>query len=286
MAVEGNDNTSQRNENALLEVGAAYCLDIPVIIVTDSELPSDIRGNLYVDAPKSANKEINYDQLRSILFERMKEAVNYNPRSSKRFIVHGYATRGDVDFFSLIKRCHNRIDLLTTNLGFLVTNEIYEKNNKKYTLLDILATELSKKNEHFKMRILTLDPDSNFTNDRALALEKERREFREHMRDDLETVKKFITSDDFPVMAEMRTYDAFPLQMVYFFDNIVVSSVVSNSRSSRECNTYIHRLNAPNAKNTYEDHFGKLWLQPGTKIFATNRKKTDRKKFWEIIPDQ
>src|SRR5689334_14900681 len=43
------DLTGPGNANALLEVGAAYALEIPVIPFSDKELPSDIRGNLYVN---------------------------------------------------------------------------------------------------------------------------------------------------------------------------------------------------------------------------------------------
>lgn len=42
------DLTTSRNENVLLEVGAALTLQIPVVIIADKELPSNIIGNIYI----------------------------------------------------------------------------------------------------------------------------------------------------------------------------------------------------------------------------------------------
>jgi hypothetical protein len=272
-----------RNENVLLEVGAAYTLNIPVILVSDKQLPADIIGNLYVNL--EIDKLDNFaiiDRFKSELSRRLLEASRERSSENKKkqFIVYGYASRRTVDFFSLIKRCQERAAILTTNLGFIVNEELDRGfDQEKYTVLQMLDEALSNKPPNFSMRILTLDPDSSFTNERASALEKDRQEFREHMRQDLITVKNYVESDDCNVSVQVKIYDEFPLQMTYFFDNIVVSSVVAVSQSSRECITYIHSLKENGAKETYEKHFDRIWNR--ATLYAKSTKQYQRKNTWK-----
>jgi hypothetical protein len=79
------------------------------------------------------------------------------------------------------------------------------------------------------------------------------------MREDLNFLKDYIDSLTHPGSFQLNIYDDFPLQMVYFFDDYVVNSVVATGISSRECNTYIHSLNEAGAKQTYLRHFEHLW---------------------------
>ena len=127
------------------------------------------------------------------------------------------------------------------------------------SFLEIVARVLPMKAAQFQIRILALDPDSNFTNERASSLGRDRQSFRERMRQDLDVTKSFIESDDCTVSAELKIYDDYPLQMTFFFDEFVVSSVVASSISSRYCVTYMHRLTEMGAHQTYEQHFDNLW---------------------------
>lgn len=281
------DLTGSRNENALLEVGAAYTLNIPVIPVADKPLPSDIRGNLYINLnPNELDKEDVTMAFEAELSKRLLEASieKVNENKKNQFVVYGYASRRIVDFYSLINRCQERVAILTTNLGFLVNEDlICGFDLPKNTLLEMLADALQNKPNNFNMRILTLDPDSNFTNERASALEKDRQEFREHMRQDLLTVKKYVESDDCNVSVQVKTYDEFPVQMTYFFDDTVVSSVVAVSQSSRECITYIHNLGENGAKETFEKHFERIWNR--ATIYAKSTKQYFRKNSWKRPED-
>lgn len=281
------DLVGSRNENALLEVGAAYTLNIPVIPISDKPLPSDIRGNLYINLnPNELEKENIRKGFCQDLYRRLLEAsvVKVRESNKKQFVVYGYASRRIVDFYSLINRCAERIYVLTTNLGFLVNEELISGiEGPKMTVLEMLAEALKSKPNNFSMRILTLDPDSNFTNERASALEKDRQEFREHMRQDLYTVKKYVESEDCNVSVQVKIYDEFPVQMTYFFDDIVVSSVVAVSQSSRECITYIHSLRENGAKETYEKHFERIWNR--ATIYAKSTKQYLRKAYWKKSND-
>lgn len=275
------DLTGVTNHNSLLEVGAAYTLNIPVIPVSDKELPSDIRGNLWVEFdPSSIDNSDVEDTLRTHLAARLAEAMNDIGRHHRnQFISFGYESRRVVDFSSLVRRCERRIDILTTNLGFVVNEKLASKAPSRETLLQMVAESLKEKPPGFRVRVLALHPDSNFTNERALGLGRDRSVFREHMREDLKTVKRFTESEDCVRSVQIKTYDAVPLQMTYFFDDIVVASVVSTSLSSRDCITYVHSLLAKGANETYERHFDHLW---GTaSVEATSSASEDRITSWK-----
>ncbi len=278
------DMTGERNENVLLEVGAALCLNKPIIIVADKKLPSDISNQTYINLDASSlDKEETKKSFKLHLTERLTEILySKNKFRQNQFIVYGFENRRLLDFFDIVKRCQTRINILTTNLGFVVNEELRcGIAPQKKTLLSIIADEIVNKPSSFSIKILTLDPDSNYTNERASALSRDRQEFREHMRADLNTVKNFVKSDDCKASVEIKTYDAFPLQMTYFFDDIVISSVVNNSKSSRECITYLHSLDESGVADTYVQHFSNLWAGAGTKSIAKSKKHAPRKNDWK-----
>lgn len=276
------DITGTRNENVLLEVGAALTLKIPVILIANSKLPSDLSGNLYIDLDiDNFDSEKTLKTLKKDLKSRLTEVLyKHDIPKGSQFIVYGYKNRRVVDFYSIIKRCQKSICILTTNLDFFVTEKLdCGFGPTKMTMLRMVAQELKNKPSDFYMKILTLDPDSNYTNDRASALSKDRQEFREHMRADLQTVKKFVESEDCKASVEVKIYDAFPLQMTYFFDDKAISSVVNNSHFSRECITYEHSLEENGSGETYSTHFDKLWSN--AKSYARNPKHAPRKNTWK-----
>jgi nucleoside 2-deoxyribosyltransferase len=276
------DLTGTINSNALLEVGAAYALNIPVIPVADNELPSDIRGNLYIELhPNKMGAAQVSTKFSRELQSRLQEASHdIGKHFRDQFVAYGYESRRSVDFYSLVRRCERRIDILTTNLGFVVNEPLVSgpEGEKSRTLLQLLAQSLHLKPSGFSMRILALHPESNFTNDRALGLGRDRSAFRNNMKEDLDTVTTFINSNDCVRPVQIKTYDAFPLQMIYFFDDIVVSSVVATTISSRNCVTYTHSLLVKGAKETYERHFENLW-GTGT-ILATSSISGNRIRTW------
>lgn len=280
------DLCGTRNENALLEVGAAYTLSIPVVAVSDRELPSDIIGNLWITFdPAKASDEEHLATFRKHLEFRLREARREigRPRSGQ-FMAYAYDSRRNVDFYSLVNSCEKRISILTTNLGFVVDeplatsgfrslgsleagNDTPGAGQAPKTLLEMIASKLSNKPPDFMIRILSLDPDSNFTNDRASALDRDKREFRDAMRQDLEALIAFVKSQQCTRSFQIKLYDESPLQMTYFFDDEVVASVVAKGRSSRDLVTYQHSLLAHGAKETYEQHFENLW--GGAKLVAS-----------------
>ena len=255
------DLASPRNENVLLEVGAALALQIPVVIIANNPLPSNILGNIYVALnPSDLSKKESLDRFRAELRLRMIEAKNQiGHLPTEKFVAHGYPDREGVEFDLLIRRAERRIDILTTNLGYVVGQaQVSEAHPEGRTMLASLIEELPKKKSRaFRANILALDPDSNFTNERADSLHRSRRDFREAMRQNLDTVTDALSR--IAVDSEVRIYDEYPLQMTFFFDDVIVNSVVAGSRSSRYCVTYVHNLSYRSARDTFERHFDELW---------------------------
>jgi hypothetical protein len=277
------DLTGTMNPNALLEVGAALTLNIPVILVSDRELPADIRGNLFINVnPNDLGKAEVQDRFRASLSTRLEEARHDVGRQHRdQFIAHGFESRRSVDFYSLVRRCERRVDLLTTNLGFVVNERQPAEygTGKSMTLLQMMADSLTNKPSGFAIRMLVLHPESNYTSDRASGLGRDRGEFRSAMKADLEMVTSFVGSPECCRSVQIRTYDAFPLQMTYFFDDFVISSIVSTSLSSRNCVTYAHSLAVKGARETYERHFENLW---GTaKLHATSSARQTHQNTWK-----
>jgi hypothetical protein len=285
------------NKNVLYEVGAAFALDIPVILVNDKgSLPSDFSNNLYINCDtnklaflKEVDKVIykedeakdTCEEFKRVLKDRLKEVQRKNMMSKKpQFFVQGFKNRKEVDFYDLIKRCQKRIWILTTNLDFIVNETLHcGFGSEKRSVLDMIYEEQESKPPEFSIRILTLEPDSNFTNDRATSLLKDKSEFREDMRTGLKAVKTFVDSEYCKLQAEIRTYDAYPLQMTYFFDDNIVSSVVNSSSKSRDCITYCHKLDEIGSGETYEKHFEQLWSK-GIKVAKSSVQKKS-KDTWE-----
>jgi hypothetical protein len=253
--------------------------------VSDDELPTDIRGNLYIKLDPSKiiinkereatkeEKEVTDSFMREArrrLWEAYIEKMTDNVKSNQ-FVVYGHANRRVVDFYSFIKRSQERIYILTTNLNF-ITNEKLLCNDpeikQSQTLLQMIGDTINNKPKNFSVRILALDPDSNYVNERAAALYRNKQTFREKLRSDLNTLKKFVESTECDASIIVRTYDAYPLQMTYFFDEYVLSSVVSFGRSSRDCTTYLHSLRDRGARETFESHFENLW--GNSTAYATN----------------
>jgi len=248
------------NSNVLLEVGAALALQIPVVIIANQPLPSNIRGNIYLEL----NPSDLMDKEKKKLFEemlqiRIEEAINQIGHArTENFVAHGYPDREGIDFNLLIRRAERRIYILTTNLGYVVGKKHAKRSAKEEnTILKALIEEIpKKKKEGFEVRILALDPDSNYTNDRADSLNRSRREFREEVRTNLDTLTNQLQNLH---KVEIKVYDEYPLQMTFFFDDIIVNSAVAASRSSRYCVTYVHNLTYRSVRDTFEKHFDELW---------------------------
>lgn len=270
------DLGNQRNENALLETGAAYALRIPVIPFSDKELPSDIRGNVWLKYdPSRLSEQPEQEAFKKLLAGKPKDSRNQlGAIRTERYLAAAFGDRGAVDFYSLIRRCERRLDVLTTNLNYIVNEELQcEDDGEPQTFLQLLESGLASKPARFEVRILALDPDSNYTNERALSLHRNRQVFREQMREDLERVKEYIESPKCTVAAGVHIYEDYPLQMTFFFDDTVVSSVVAGSRSSRYCVTYMHSLKESGAQETYERHFDQLWGKSNSYASSIQMKK-------------
>lgn len=311
--IKKGDRKETRNENVLLEVGASYALQKPVIPICqpNRSLPSDVNGNLFIplylpsDFAKMGKKglkkvssdatltgetssgpmEMFLKQKEEFLRElkrRLLESQMLKVYLPSQSIVYGFQYRKLIDFRTLIERSTVSIKILTTNLDFInkerFPSRVGQNDPENETLLQMLSRFSKDKSDEFNIQILALDPDSNFANDRAKDLRYERRPFRENLQNNLKEVEDFVKRQNSGQWS-LAIYEATPFQMTFLFDDYVVASVVSEQTSSRLCMAYFHHLDIPGARLTYENHFDNLRIRSTIKARSQqplNRRATDK----------
>jgi len=151
----------------------------------------------------------------------------------------------------------SRVDILTTNLSFLF--EEYDRvGSTGNTYFDDLRSALDRTDSKLKIRVLTLDPESDFAAKRGKQLGFSSEVFRNMLRKALAATKKIAasySSDRF----EVRTYEDFPNQITYRIDNWIFNCVVAQPTQSRNHLTFkLDRLNQ-GVDNSFITHFQNVW---------------------------
>lgn len=239
---------STENHNVFLEIGYATALDKPVILLfTDNrQIPSDLASR-YMCKYDSASLDMLPIKIAPFL-----RGANEQIIASQRtliFPVEGYARRNLIDLKRIIADAKRDVRLLTTNLEYFV-------GRGGDNLMRVLARTLDAKPE-LEVRILTLDPDSNFTNDRALQLGRPKSTYRELLRRSLESASQILNG--FPDRCQIQTYDEFPTQVTLIVDEKIISSVISRNMTGRQtCNFLLNRNNF-GAEQSFVSHFEAVW---------------------------
>ena len=113
-------------------------------------------------------------------------------------------------------------------IGILQTNLVTIGTNHMNLLIDALE-----RNENWNIRILTLDPQSQYVGVRAMQLGFEDiGVYRNELAASLDLVKNQFGK--FKERVKIRKYDEFSLQLTYITDKEIVSSVISVTGRSFE----------------------------------------------------
>lgn len=161
------------------------------------------------------------------------------------FQVECFTERQRVNLPRIMERTKRRIYILTTNLDY--TERFLQKSIR-------LALERNKDNSAFKVEILTMDPEGDVANARAIQLARNVRLYRNELRRSLDNMNDEF--GDHP-QVEIVTYRTLPTQMTFIFDDIVVTSVVSLGQQSRE-GVHFMLQNVPEVAETFVTHFRAL----------------------------
>jgi nucleoside 2-deoxyribosyltransferase len=236
---------SQLNSNVMFEIGYAIGIEKPIIIMAKKgvKLPTDFRGRLYF--------QYSTDELEMIpqsLQRYIKSAIQSCKEENQKtfYKTQVYISRQFSDLIETINTAKQGVEILTTNLISYIDSAIP----------DALLLRLEKV-PGFTLRILTLDPESEFTAFRARQLGKNIRYFREELRNALtETYQKFSAFND---RCEIATFDEFPLQVSCHVDTTIYLSTMSSNRVTRENIVFKIPDEKPNVKESIVNHFKLLW---------------------------
>lgn len=250
---------TEQNPNVLIEVGFALAQKKPLLIITQDRrwISAHLKGRII--------ETYNFDDpdslqfLKTVLRTRIKdklevvEARQTNHMSDIKYQVDCYAHRAMVGLENHFKNAEKRIDILTTNLAFLF--EEYSENGRCY--FDEIERALNKEASKTKVRILTLDPESDFAAKRGRQLGFAPAVFRDNLRDALK--KTMDRAAKYGTRVEVRIYDDFPTQITYRIDNHIINCLVAQPTASRNHLTFSLDRRQSGVDNSFITHFQNIW---------------------------
>lgn len=245
----------------MFEMGYAIGVKKPVIVMVQRgvAVPADFRGRLYF--------EYSTDELGivpQILQGFIKSAIESKiaERQKSTYLVRACANRTSSDMKEKTQRAEKIVEILTTNLNSFLDAGLAE----------IVKKRLEEK-KSLNLRILTLDPESDFAAHRARQLKMSTRYFREQLRSSLEKVSQ--TFFQYPDRCNIATFDEFPPQISFRVDENVYSNLVSSNQQSR--NNIIMRFNEFDAgvKQSIISHFDTVWgrSNPFSRVYPSQDSK-------------
>ena len=253
------------NPNVHIEIGFLIAIRKPLLFITQDRkwITTHLQGRVIDEY--DANNDESLSQLCSTMYFRIqdklevikaqKESTIARLSTAETYKVECYSHRAAVGLERYFRNARNRVDLLTTNLSFLF--EEYD-NKSGQTYFDELKTAIGRKESKLKVRILTLDPESDFAAKRGKQLGFSPAVFRDMLRSSLVETNKIATSypsDRF----EVRTYEDFPNQITFRVDNWIFNCVVAQPTQSRNHLTFkLDRLNQ-GVDNSFINHFQNIW---------------------------
>lgn len=234
------------NVSVMHEIGYASGRRIPVILIGNPEttkiLPSNLQGDLVITYDH--DNDSDYSRFARKLAEQLETTITEKvlPHIRGDYQLEGFGGRNNVHLDYLISNAKKRVYILTTNLSYTASHLCEAIDN---------AVQSNLKNPEFKVEILTMDPESNVTNERAVQLGRTALSYRNELRESLENVQdKFKDKKN----VEIMTYSSLPTQMTFIVDNQVVVAVVSMTELSRE-STHFLLSESPRAAEPFIGHF-------------------------------
>jgi hypothetical protein len=255
---------SQLNPNVMFEMGYAIGISKPVIVMVQRNIvvPADFRGRLYL---KYSIDELNI--IPQILQGYIKSAIESHlaERQRSTYVVRAYASRIVSDMKDRTRKAVKIVEVLTTNLSSFLESGI-----------GALVKERLVMHKDLKVRILTLDPESDFAAHRARQLKMSTRFFREQLRSSLErTSQSFF---DFPDRCSIATFDEFPPQITFRVDDVVYSNIVSSNQQSRSNVLLRFNTSDDGVKESILSHFDTVWGRstPFHRVYPAQQAKDEK----------
>jgi len=117
-----------------------------------------------------------------------------------------------------------------------------------------------------RVRVLTLDPESRYVNERALQLNYPTRKIGVYRRSLQNAIDNVTTQLLVPGFL-LRLYNDFPNQLTYIFDEYVLASIISRTgRSRNNCCFVLPSGHLAGPGHTFIEHFAQLWGKANQEI--------------------
>jgi hypothetical protein len=240
--------SGQPNVSVVHEIGYAQGRRTPVILIgqtgSHENLPANLKGSFVQEYDRSDETFTRFTRdLARQLEEIIKGQVLLRPRGD--YQVECFTARHKIRLDRMMANATGRINILTTNLNYTATF-------LKTALRE--AVSANQNNPTFKVEILTMDPESDVANARALQLGGPIRQYRDELRRSLDEIRDVFA--DVP-QVEIATHRTLPTQMTFVIDDTVVTGIVSLGQQSREgIHFVLYKL--PAAANDFLSHFRSL----------------------------
>lgn len=253
------------NPNVHIEIGFLLALRKPILFITQDRkwVTTHLQGRIIDEY--NANDADSLDKLTNVMFFRIRDKLEVirarqeseRVRISKQDVydVECYSYRAAVGLERYFREARNRVDVLTTNLSFLFEEHDIQTGR---TYFDELKAALDRDKSKLKVRLLTLDPESDFAAKRGKQLGFSPAVFRDMLRQALSDTRRI--ADSYPINRfELRTYEDFPNQITYRVDNWIFNCVVAQPTQSRNHLTF--KLDRQNlgVDNSFINHFQNVW---------------------------
>ena len=267
---------TEGNQNVHIEVGYALALKKPLIFIVQDRkwVPAHLRGKIVEEY--KVEDTTSLERLRHVITARIRdkieaaagrlESAKAKHQLAEQYPVECYANRDAIGLERYFREAARRIDILTTNLSFLFDepqSPEYKRQTPPKTYFDEIKNALDRKDSTLKVRILTLDPESDFAAKRGRQLAFAPAVFRDQLRKALKDTKQI--ADKYPSdRFEVRTYEDFPNQITFRIDDYVFSCVVAQPTQSRNHLAIKLDRHQVGVENSFINHFQNVWGKTST----------------------
>lgn len=256
------DISCDNNKNVLLELGYAEGNNKPYIIISQGkfkdQLPTNKFGRWILEEYNPDKFENCKDELEKHLFKVIDDVIE--KRNADFFQVDCFNSRDIKMIHEQIMKSFKCIHILQTNLETINTNHVAK------------IREQMKNRKELRLRLLTLDPQCTYVNERAKQLGRVGGDigvYRSLLNISLEEAK--VQLRDFEDRLMIKIYDDFPTQMTYRFDNRLLVCTVSRITKSRlNCSFLIDDVQKKGVQQSFIDHFREIWNSDNTRTIFGN----------------
>lgn len=248
--------------NVMYEVGYARKMKIPIVFLLDQsyqdkQIPILIGKpqTMYYDGREDYLETIRnelWEFIRSACYEAQAKLGQVRRESEPIFNATCYQNRDFLNIPQLIQDANSQIEILTTNVGYFVAPE--EADVKHPFEIKDLKDAVKR---GVKVRIWTMDPDSNIVVERSKLLEPlaERRDvflYRKELIKNIKSLYVFFEEEIKHNKFYIGIYDTLPTLMIYKIDKRYFIPSVSLIKRSRYCIHIEFQETDPGVNFTFE----------------------------------